>query len=269
MIVGVVVLSIIGNRSQEVGGQNQAPQHPRPQPGATFPSPGATVQPGATAKPTPTPQVVPGGTYISPPFVVRVKAIEICWLLATIDEKSSREATLYPGNSFETRVEQRLSLLLGNAVGVQISVNGVVLKQVGSHWKPARILIPDDLGKYLPEGYKLKPAEKTEETKPTPPAPTKPGTPAMQHGSTAKPATPAPALGSTVKPAPKPANGSTAEKKPAAETKPNEATTIEKKPAAEPKPATKTGTTTEKKSVPPVQIVPETKKPKTETQKQQ
>jgi hypothetical protein len=247
VIAAVVVLSVIGNRSQQTApGPVQGMHRPTPH------GPGV-AQPAKPIEPS-NPPAAPQITNISPPFTVKIKAMEICWLLATIDEKTSREATLYPGDSIEIRADQRLSLLLGNAGGAYLIVNSAALKPVGGHWKPARILIPDDLPKYLPEGFKLKLEEKTE-TKEKP-AETKPAAIAP------KPAVaPAP---------PKPATSSTAEKKPATETKPAAGTTA----APAPKPVVQPANTVEKpqtpvKKVSPVQIVPETKKPTPDAKKQQ
>jgi len=179
VVVAVVALSVLGNRGSEV--QNQPPAGPISGVNPVKP-PGTGGQPGAEGK------------VISPPYLVKVKAIEICWLLATIDEKTSREATLYPGDSIEIRAEQRLSLLLGNSGGAQVMVNSAGLGSAGGHWKPARILIPEDLEKYLPQGFKLKTesGQKTEaEVKPRAEKPAETRTapqPAEQKASTAAPA---------------------------------------------------------------------------------
>jgi len=172
MLATVAALSVLGHRGREVQNQpvNQLP---------------VDIKPGKTPETTNPPALE--DKVISPPFLVRVKAIEICWLLATIDEKTSREATLYPGDSIEIRAEKRLSLLLGNSGGAQVSVNSALLNQVGGHWKPARILLPEDLEKYLPQGFKFQ-IETGAGTKTQPP----PGTekPAEQKASTVK--TPSP-----------------------------------------------------------------------------
>jgi cytoskeleton protein RodZ len=152
-----------------------------PTPVPVIPKP---VNPVATPNPVPTekPEEPEAVQYVSPPFLVRVKAVEICWLIATIDEKTSREATLYPGNFFEVRADKKLSILLGNAGGVEMTVNQAPLKPVGPHWKTARIMIPDDLEKFLNEGYAYKPGEMPAEKKTEP---EKPSAPEPKHGSTA------------------------------------------------------------------------------------
>jgi len=147
LVVAVVVLSVIGSRGQRERATPPA-QPARPSPLAE----------------TPAAPRVP--TYLSAPYEVKIKAVEICWLLATIDEKAGREAMLYPGDSVIMQAEKRMSLLLGNAGGAQVSVNSALLKSVGAHWKPARLLIPEDLPQYLPQGYQLRTEEKPAEQKP-------------------------------------------------------------------------------------------------------
>jgi len=76
---------------------------------------------------------------------------------------------LYPGDGLKLQAAQSLSLLIGNAGGVEITVNAVKLKPVGGHWKPVRFLVPEDLPKYLaPEIPKAK-AEELETAKPETP----------------------------------------------------------------------------------------------------
>jgi len=88
---------------------------------------------------------------LSPPFLVQFKANELCWVFATIDGKLSREVMLKPGELWEITAEQKLSLIIGNAGGVELTVNSQKLRKIGSHWKPTRLFIPEDLPKYLPE----------------------------------------------------------------------------------------------------------------------
>jgi len=138
----IVVASVIGNRSQRASADSRQA------------APGPPVSKAETR--TPAQPAADQANPITAPYTVKVKALEICWLLATIDEKTSREAMLYPGEVFEVKAEQRLSLLLGNAGGAEVTVNELSLKPIGGHWKPARLLIPEELDRYLPEDYKLK-----------------------------------------------------------------------------------------------------------------
>ena len=83
------------------------------------------------------------------PYKITIQANELCWLLATIDESKSREATLYPGESLELEADEKISLLIGNAGGAEIYVNGKKLKPIGEHWQAVRLIIPQELEKYL------------------------------------------------------------------------------------------------------------------------
>ena len=88
---------------------------------------------------------------LTPPFVIKFQANELCWIFATIDEKTNKEVMLKPGEFWEIKVDKKLSVIIGNAGGVELTVNSVKLKKIGSHWKPCRLFIPEDLPKYLPE----------------------------------------------------------------------------------------------------------------------
>jgi len=85
----------------------------------------------------------------TPPYKISIRANELCWILATMDEATSREATLYPGETLELTAEKKISLLVGNAGGVEVYVNRRKLKPLGEHWQAVRILIPQELEKYL------------------------------------------------------------------------------------------------------------------------
>lgn len=122
-----------------------------------------TPLPSSTPMPKPKPDLETASALsITSPFQVRLTATELCWLLATIDGKESKEAMLYPGERFSIEAQEKLSLLIGNAGGVEIIINDVKLKPIGAHWKPMRLLIPEDLGKYLPEQREKPGPEKTE-----------------------------------------------------------------------------------------------------------
>jgi len=183
IIPGAVIFIIVAAAVTIYMTRNKPEPTPIPAPAPVIPKPAVPVVPPPV---TPQPEEPEAIKYISPPFLVRVKAVEICWLIATIDEKTIREATLYPGNFFEVRADKKLSILLGNAGGVEITVNQAPIKPVGPHWKTARIMIPDDLGKFLAEGYAFKPEETPAAEKNA--EPEKPTTPELKHGATvAKP----------------------------------------------------------------------------------
>jgi cytoskeleton protein RodZ len=144
VVASIVAASVIGNRSQRAAADSQ------------MAAPGPTPAVAPTQRPPAGQPAVEQVNPLTAPYTVKIKALEICWLLATIDEKTSREAMLQAGEVFEVKAEQHLSLLLGNAGGAEVTVNGVILKPIGGHWKPARLLIPEELDSYLPQDYELK-----------------------------------------------------------------------------------------------------------------
>jgi len=150
LVLAGLVASLIWSLSQNVSPEITRPAQAKPAPGQ------ARVE---------KPKIPASLPIISTPFKLNLKATELCWLLATIDGKESKEAMLYAGDSFNIEAQEKLSLLIGNAGGVEISVNSVKLKPIGGHWKPMRLLLPEDLPKYLPEKIE-KPLPET--TKPQP-----------------------------------------------------------------------------------------------------
>ncbi len=117
----------------------------QPAPAKKTPGAAQPVPPAGMEKPLLRPP-----SDLSAPFAVSIKATELCWILATVDGKTSKETMLYPGDSLKLEAAESLSLLVGNAGGVEITVNSVKLKPIGGHWKPMRFLVPEDLAKYLP-----------------------------------------------------------------------------------------------------------------------
>jgi len=136
IIIVIGVYSLYQSLSQEVnktqGIKNNLPSDNTQTPDKEIPSPKLENSP-------------------SPPFLVQFKANELCWIFATIDGKTSREVMLKPGELWEISAEQKLSLIIGNAGGIELMVNSLKLRKIGSHWKPTRLFIPEDLSKYLPE----------------------------------------------------------------------------------------------------------------------
>ncbi len=159
-LAGLFVLILIGLVGSLIWSLKKNPAARVALPAPARPSPG---QGGAVATSLPAP--VRSLQSVSPPFSVSLKANELCWVLTTIDGKAGKEMMLYSEDSFKIEAQEKLSLLIGNAGGVEIVINGVRLKPIGGHWKPMRFLIPEDLPKYLPEKFE-KPAPKTPEPKP-------------------------------------------------------------------------------------------------------
>jgi cytoskeletal protein RodZ len=141
-----------------------APAQKAPGAARSKPVPGQPVPPAGLEKPLPK-----APSDLSAPFAVGIKATELCWILATVDGKSSKETMLYPGDSLKLEAAQSLSLLVGNAGGVEITVNSVKLKPIGGHWKPMRFLAPEDLAKYLPAEMPKVETPKPETSKPETP----------------------------------------------------------------------------------------------------
>jgi len=98
-----------------------APEAPPPAspPSAAAPPPGAAPAPAAPAKPT------------SGPQHLVIRAVEPTWIRVQTDEGRTAEELLQPGASREWMAQRRFLVTLGNAGGVELTLNGKALPPLG------------------------------------------------------------------------------------------------------------------------------------------
>jgi hypothetical protein len=97
----------------------------RPAPGSGTNVAAPPVPPAAEQPSTP----APGSGTIASPTGIRA-AFQLtgdCWIQATVDGTVVRAETVSEGTSFRLRAKRRLDLVLGNAGGVLLTVNGEVV----------------------------------------------------------------------------------------------------------------------------------------------
>jgi cytoskeleton protein RodZ len=97
-------------------------------------TPSPTLLPTATPSITPTtPQATQAPSPSSTPgaLTVRVLAAQDAWVRATVDGKVAFEATLKAGQSREWVVKDKITLVCGNAGGLQVWLNGQEQKPLG------------------------------------------------------------------------------------------------------------------------------------------
>jgi cytoskeletal protein RodZ len=133
------------------------PQASEPSPPAAAPaaSPVAAAQPepptGASATPIPAPAVVapPPAAAVPPlaggPRRLHVRASERTWIRVQADEAGPQDATLEPGATREWTATRRFLLTVGNAGGIELTLDGRRLAPLGARGAVIRDLI-------LPEG---------------------------------------------------------------------------------------------------------------------
>jgi hypothetical protein len=68
-------------------------------------------------------------------LVLEVEAVERAWVMVQADHDPSQEVMLSPGERVRWSADQRLTLTLGNAGGVRISLNGKLQGPYGGSGK--------------------------------------------------------------------------------------------------------------------------------------
>ncbi len=111
------------------------PTATRTTPTAILPTPTPTVR-LIVATPTPSPTVAPSpGTYTGLEAVLRITAP--CWLLVTADGNRVYEGTLNTGATRTFTATRELRIRMGNAGGVQVTLNGQAL---GVQGQPGQVV---------------------------------------------------------------------------------------------------------------------------------
>jgi cytoskeleton protein RodZ len=106
-----------------------APAPPAPAPAAT-PAPGPAAPaapPAAGTPPAPAPPAAALGTHR-----LVIRAVEATWIRVQPDEGRATEETLPAGASREWSAERRFVVTIGNAGGVEVTLNGKVLPPLGA-----------------------------------------------------------------------------------------------------------------------------------------
>ena len=75
-------------------------------------------------------------------LLLKVAAVENTWIKVIIDDRVSREYSLKPGESLALEAISGLSLLIGNAGGVQLKLNGKPLKVMGKSGQVVTVRLP-------------------------------------------------------------------------------------------------------------------------------
>lgn len=79
---------------------------------------------------------------------IKVRAKEKTWVMVKRDNEKPFDVILWEGDVANWFAEERISLRIGNAQGVEITFNGIPLKNLGAKGEVVGIILPDDLAKY-------------------------------------------------------------------------------------------------------------------------
>jgi cytoskeletal protein RodZ len=90
----------------------------------------------AATQPSATPQVQQAK------LVLQIKAVELTWLRVTSDGKIIKEMTLKPDDHMTFEAEERFDLTIGNAGGVQLTLNDQPLSPPGKRGKVVSLKLP-------------------------------------------------------------------------------------------------------------------------------
>jgi cytoskeleton protein RodZ len=122
-------------------------QGPSPSPGApTSPEPETKEGPAVTPSSHPLP---PATDQEGKPLSLQLKAAERTWIRFQIDDQAEKEALLQPGETLNLRDTRRVHLLVGNAGGLDLTVNGKRLERFGESREVVTLI-------FTPEGVEVK-----------------------------------------------------------------------------------------------------------------
>ncbi len=81
------------------------------------------------------PDQIPVGIHL------RARATQPCWLRATLDEQTVQDVILQPGDTLSWNAVERVELFIGNAGGLDLSMDGEALGVLGPEGRPVTIVI--------------------------------------------------------------------------------------------------------------------------------
>ena len=101
---------------------------------ATSPPVAATTS--APAAPSP-PVTATTPVVEKKPFSLQIKAVEETWVSLQVDDDSAKEMTFKPGEGISVQASNRILIIIGNAGGLDLVLNGKPLEKFG---KPGEVL---------------------------------------------------------------------------------------------------------------------------------
>ena len=76
------------------------------------------------------------------PYLLEIKATEETWLKIIVDEQNAREITLKPGAIEQVEATAHFNLLIGNAAGVELKLNGTPVAVSGQSGQVVNLELP-------------------------------------------------------------------------------------------------------------------------------
>jgi cytoskeleton protein RodZ len=136
-------------KNSAASGQLPTANAPAPPPMASPSTAGAekaptTFENALTAKAP----VTPGEQPSSKPIQVRLRAVQECWASVSSDGNVVLKKMLRPGDDQSFGASERIIVVLGNAAGVRLTINGQTAKPLGKMGEVVRVSIDE---KTIPE----------------------------------------------------------------------------------------------------------------------
>jgi cytoskeleton protein RodZ len=107
-----------------------------PIPGDAQPPAVTTVQPSIAQAPQPDSPQAPGQT-----LRLEISALEKCWISVAPDSNTAYHKTLEPGETQSFHASEQFHLVLGNAGGIKLKINGQTAKPLGKSGEVVKLLI--------------------------------------------------------------------------------------------------------------------------------
>ena len=80
---------------------------------------------------------------LSPRFVLTATVIARTWLSIAVDDEPVKEYLFQPGETFRWTAEEGFDMLVGNAGGIEFSLNGSPIGDLGPEGKVVRLKLPE------------------------------------------------------------------------------------------------------------------------------
>jgi cytoskeletal protein RodZ len=165
VVLGLIYVTMWGSKAKPAPRVSEpGAMQPFPPPAATqhaTPAPPAAIQPEAAAgvpepamappsqSTPPQPDVTAGGLVdsavgLAAPLVVGIVASELCWLSVTVDGNRLLARNLRAGERLEYQVGTRVTMIVGNAAALAVTLNGKPARPLGGPGQVVRTTITAD-----------------------------------------------------------------------------------------------------------------------------
>ena len=92
------------------------------------------------------------------PLSLKLKGVEETWVRIQVDDQPEREMTFKRGDVTSHQATTRIHLLVGNAGGLDVTLNGKLIEKFGKSGEVVTVTV-------TPQGVETKPSEKTSPAK--------------------------------------------------------------------------------------------------------